>query len=71
MLALRHGLEAVVPEVVEFLAEQGRMKFVRPLYRKLYGAGDEGRALAMSTFTRLRSSYHAIAQKMIASDLGL
>ena len=71
MLVASAAVAPLFGVIVTLLEEQGRMKFVRPLYRKLYGAGDEGRALAMSTFTRLRSSYHAIAQKMIASDLGL
>ena len=47
-------------------------RFVRPLYRALHASGGaEGAALATETFTRLRSGYHAIAQKMIAADLGL
>ena len=71
MLVASAAVTPLFGVIVTLLEEQGRMKFVRPLYRKLHGASDEGRALAVSTFARLRSSYHAIAQKMIASDLGL
>lgn len=32
-LCLRANYEAVFPDVVQFVTEQGRMKFTRPLYR--------------------------------------
>lgn len=32
-LCLESGLTAVFPEVVDFVKRQGRMKYVRPLYR--------------------------------------
>jgi leukotriene-A4 hydrolase len=35
-LCLRCQYTKVVPQVVEFITTQGRMKFVRPLYRLLY-----------------------------------
>lgn len=56
VLALRHGLASVVPEVVDFLAEQGRMKFVRPLFRELYTSA-VGKDAAIPTFQRLRDGY--------------
>ncbi len=34
-LCLRHDAEWIVPFVVDFITSQGRMKFVRPLYRAL------------------------------------
>ena len=49
----------------------GRMKYIRPLYRQLYDSGDEGRQLAVKTFTAHRSMYHAIASKMVGKDLKL
>ncbi len=49
---------------------QGRMKYLRPLYRSLYRS-KMGRALALSTFEEVRASYHPIASKMVAADLGL
>ena len=60
----------IIPKVLEFLAEQGRMKFVRPLYRALAGL-KQGPDLARETFSKLHSLYHPIARKMVASDLGV
>jgi len=60
--------EACYVDTVEFLGEQGRMKFVRPLYRDLFKAN---KSLALETFKKNRDNYHSIAQKMIAKDLGL
>eukprot|EP00808_Paulinella_micropora_P031593 g53817.t1 len=57
--------------VSAFLVEQGRMKFVRPLYRLLFAAGQKGRAEALRTFKEHKQGYHSVAQKMIARDLGL
>ena len=62
-------LSALYPAVLAFVTEQGRMKYVRPLYRALYEGGGEGRQLAVDTFMEHRSQYHAIAQKMVARDL--
>jgi len=47
------------------------MKFVRTLYRELGNGGDVLRALAIKTFTKFRTSYHSICQKMVARDLGI
>ena len=58
----------IVPHVLAFVKEVGRMKFVRPLYRALY-AWEEQRALAVETFLAHRSNYHPIAAKMLAQDL--
>mmetsp|Transcript_50747 Transcript_50747/g.149611 ORF Transcript_50747/g.149611 Transcript_50747/m.149611 type:complete len:282 (+) Transcript_50747:566-1411(+) len=60
----------IVPHVVAFLKEQGRMKFVRPLYRDLYG-WEAQRTAATSTFLERESNYHPIAAKMIKQDLKL
>ncbi|CAK0875953.1 unnamed protein product [Prorocentrum cordatum] len=53
-----------------FATEQGRMKFVRPVYRALCKSSS-GRQLALDTFAEYRSSYHPICRKMIESDLEL
>lgn len=58
------------PMVQYKLAPQGRMKYLRPLYRALYRS-KMGRQLALDTFQAARASYHPIAQKMVAADLGL
>jgi len=53
------------------LTEQGRMKFVRPLYRDLYqrGEGTAARNFALDLFKKHRKQYHSIAAKMVARDL--
>ena len=68
----------VIPKVIEFLQEQGRMKFVRPLYRALLQASLKHAAhssefydAAVDTFSASEKSYHPIAAKMIARDIAL
>ncbi|EFA75862.1 leukotriene A4 hydrolase [Heterostelium album PN500] len=67
-LCLQSGITRIQPLVAKFLVEQGRMKFVRPLYREL---NKVNRELAVSTFTTHRNFYHNICSKMVAKDLGL
>jgi len=69
-LAIRSEHETIFPHIVGFLKEQGRMKYVRPLYRSLFKS-QKGRDLAVATFKEHRGSYHNIASKMIAKDLEL
>lgn len=52
--------------VADFLGSQGRMKFVRPLYRQL---AKINKPFAQQTFDRFKASYHPIASKMVAKDL--
>lgn len=49
---------------------QGRMKFLRPLYRALFRS-KAGKQAALDTFAACRATYHPIAQKMVAADLGV
>jgi len=70
-LSLKAGRTSIYGEVVKFLTEQGRMKFVRPLYRDLNKQGEAGAKLAKETFAKHRNTYHAIAAKLVAKDLGL
>jgi hypothetical protein len=60
--------EAVLPLTVQFLKEQGRMKFLRPLYKALFRS-KMGKDVAVQTFKEARQSYHPIAAKMVAADL--
>ncbi|KAL4448420.1 hypothetical protein ABPG75_005639 [Micractinium tetrahymenae] len=71
-LCINAGDDAILPRVAEFLKEQGRMKFLRPLYRALNGSKSEAaRHLALNTFKQQRNAYHPIASKMVAVDLKL
>ncbi len=67
-LCLRGEYALILPHVQEFLLKQGRMKFVRPLYR-LLGNSKIGAQLAFDLFAEHSSIYHPIARKMIRSDL--
>lgn len=69
-LAVNAEDDAVLPLTVQFLKEQGRMKFLRPLYRALYKS-KMGKDVAVQTFQESRQSYHPIAAKMVAADLNV
>jgi leukotriene-A4 hydrolase len=70
MVCLKANYEPIYPHVVAFVTEQGRMKFVRPLYRQLNMAVN-GADLAKSTFLEHKAFYHPIAAQLIIKDLGL
>ena len=59
-----------VDRTVEFLGQQGRMKYLRPLYRAL-SRQPGAREAAVAAFKGNRAAYHPIAAKMVAADLGL
>ena len=67
-LCLQCGSSFIVPHVVAFLTQQGRMKYVRPLYRMLQRMDAR---VAMETYTANSIAYHPIARKLIESDLKL
>lgn len=69
-VGLRGGYETVLPAALAFVAEQGRMKFVRPLYRDMFKT-TFGKEAALKCFEENRSGYHPVAAKMIATDLGM
>lgn len=68
ILSIRSGLQEHFPAVRSFLNEQGRMKFVRPLYRELLRS-TLGRSLALDLFQQQGSAYHPICSKMIGVDI--
>ena len=45
----------ILPRVVEFISSQGRMKYVRPLYRLLRGS-TMGKQIAIDTFEKKKDS---------------
>ena len=67
-IKLRAGF--IVPQVVDFLKSQGRMKFTRPLYRDLF-AWPEHKSVAVDTFSGWAENYHPICRQMVSKDLGL
>jgi leukotriene-A4 hydrolase len=60
--------ESVYQPTAELLGKVGRMKFVRPLYRKLARVD---RALAVATFEKNKDFYHPICRAQVEKDLGL
>ena len=61
----------ILDTAVRFITTQGRMKYVRPLYRTLRDSNSDSQALAISTFLANADFYHPIASKMLASDLSI
>lgn len=59
---------SILPIATRFITTQGRMKFVRPLYKLLYKS-EMGRDLAVATFLQHKDFYHPICAKMVAIDL--
>ncbi len=70
LLALESGFEAVLPRVEEVLARVGRMKYLRPLYAAMAKRGGATRETAVRVFSRVRQSYHPIAQQVVEGILG-
>ncbi|MGE0741550.1 MAG: M1 family metallopeptidase [Hyphomonadaceae bacterium] len=64
-LAIANTYQASSPAIERFLSEQGRGKFVRPLYRALMEKGEWGQALARRIYAQARASYHPIVQNGI------
>ena len=68
MISVAAGDATIVPVVIRFITTQGRMKFVRPLYRALF-ASKMGKNIAVKTFVKHRDFYHPVCAKMLAKDL--
>jgi leukotriene-A4 hydrolase len=67
-LAIRAEDASILPIAIRFITTQGRMKFVRPLYKLLYQS-EMGNELAVTTFLQHKDFYHPICAKMVAIDL--
>lgn len=57
---------AVYQPTADLLGQVGRMKFVRPLYRKL---NKVDRPLALATFEKNKDFYHPICRAQVEKDL--
>jgi len=69
-LGLAAKWEKAVEPALRLATVQGRMKFVRPLYRDLY-AWEEKRQQAIDTFKAHRTQYMQMCADMVAKDLHL
>ena len=68
-IAIRHRYEPAFASLEAFLTEQGRRKFILPLYTDL-AATDWGRAMAERIYREARPSYHAITSGSVDAVLG-
>jgi len=68
MLAVQSEDRGIYPVVVRFITSQGRMKYIRPLYRAMF-ASATSREIGVETFLKNKDFYHPIASKMIAYDM--
>jgi leukotriene-A4 hydrolase len=68
LLAIAADDQSMILVIMHFMTSQGRMKFVRPLYRAMF-ASPEMKDLAVRLFLDNKDFYHPIGAKMIASDL--
>jgi len=57
LLAVKHGYEPAYPRLETFLTEQGRRKFLKPLYEEMVKT-DAGRKRAAAIYEKARPTYH-------------
>eukprot|EP00042_Codosiga_hollandica_P053495 m.701133 g.701133 ORF g.701133 m.701133 type:complete len:607 (+) comp58710_c0_seq5:46-1866(+) len=67
-LCIKAEWTPIFPLVVQFLTEQGRLKYLRPLYRELNKCAAAG-SLARETFEATKASYHNLAVVLLTKDL--
>ncbi|RLO03510.1 hypothetical protein DYB28_012710 [Aphanomyces astaci] len=67
-LCIRSEAVFILPYVEAFLKEQGRMKFVRPLFRDLVKS-KIGETHARRIFAEWKGYYHPICRSMVEKDL--
>src|SRR5690606_19729014 len=64
-IAVRNRYEPAVPSLERFLTEQGRRKFLAPLYEDLMAEDEWGQALARSIYAKARPMYHPVSSRTI------
>ena len=64
VLVIGSGYQAGFPRLEEFLTEQGRRKFLQPLYEKL-AMTPEGLERANRIYAKARPGYHAVSRQTI------
>ncbi|XP_074645095.1 leukotriene A-4 hydrolase-like isoform X2 [Tubulanus polymorphus] len=69
-LAIKAEQDFAIKPALEFVTEQGRMKFTRPLYRDLFKWNGSKNA-AVKNFNEHRPSMHNVTATLIAKDLHL
>jgi aminopeptidase N len=64
-VAVRNHYDPAVPALERFLVDQGRRRFVRPLYQALMAQGDWGRPLAVRIYREARPGYHPVTAQSV------
>ena len=69
LLVVGAKYEPGMPRLEQFLTEQGRRKFLSPLYRKL-SESKEGLAIAKAIYDKARPGYHSVSRQTIDEIVG-
>jgi len=64
-LAVANRYDPAVPSLQAFLTDQGRRKFVAPLFKDLMAQGDWGQPIARRLYARTRPLYHAVTRQTV------
>jgi len=67
-LGLKAHFEPSVEMAVQMVTEQGRMKFLRPIYRDLYD-WEEKRQVGIDTYHKVKHTYMEVARQGLEKDL--
>jgi leukotriene-A4 hydrolase len=69
LLAVRHGYEPAYGRLERFLTEQGRRKFLKPLYEELVKT-PAGRERARAIYRKARPTYHPVSVGTVDAIVG-
>ncbi|KAL3847158.1 hypothetical protein ACJMK2_018086, partial [Sinanodonta woodiana] len=69
-LGIKTQWEDIIPSALQFVTEQGRLKFTRPIYRDLYN-WEKSRDAAIANFLAHRAQMHNTTASMVAKELKL
>jgi leukotriene-A4 hydrolase len=66
LIALKAQWKPIIPHALQFAVSQGRMKYCKPIFRKLF-AWEESRQLALEAFEKNKKFMHPITKQVISS----
>jgi hypothetical protein len=69
LMAIKAGYEPAYPRLESFLTEQGRRKFLKPLYEELAKTKD-GKERAAAIYKKARPTYHPASVETVDTILG-
>ncbi|HVT02375.1 MAG TPA: M1 family metallopeptidase [Thermoanaerobaculia bacterium] len=67
--SIANGYEPVYPAIERFLTEQGRRKYLKPVYAKLMET-PAGRTRALDIYRKARPTYHSVSRDTIDKIVG-